>query len=266
MSDLLIWVIGLDHTQTDLKKAQKALAEAAPEEWAAYKRSRAAYEAARTLVVRNSAVMDAEAELKMTAAAEWKAYQKAQDAFREAIEEHIEAKNDVKREAPDQYAAIKALFKDDSLFQGGFEKRYNEARDALKAAVPPPKWERYEHTSDKVYHKGEDLGKAEEALRDNAPMEIEVYHEAVESAGNARRLRRAPVEWALFYAAEEALILAAPDEWFAYENALDEDELYAAQNELSKAAPDEWAAYQTAEDALGDALGRRRKLIQYMDF
>lgn len=265
-SDLLLWVIGLDHTQTDLKKAQQALAEAAPEEWAAYQRSRTVYEAARTLVVRNSAVKEAEAELKMVAAAEWKAFQKARDELRDAIEAHIKSKNAVKREAPDQYAAIKGLFKDDSLFEGGFEQRYNEAREALKAAVSPDKWERYEHTSNEMFDKGEELGKAEEALRNNALIEIEVYHEAVESAGDARTYRRAPIQWALFYAAEEALILAAPEEWTAYHNALDDDDIDAAQYALSKAAPDEWKAYQSAEDALADALGRRRRRVQYMDF
>ncbi len=264
-SDLLIWVIGLDHTQTDLKKAQNALAEAAPEEWAEYQRSRALYEAARKLVVRNSAMKEAEAELKMAAAFQWKTYRKAQDAFSKAVDAHIKSKNAVKREAPDQYAAIKALFKDGSLFEGGLEQRYNEAREALQAAVSPDKWERYEHTSNEMINKGEDLVKAEEALRNNAPMEIEVYHEAVEAVVDARRFRRAPTEWALFYAAEEALILAAPEEWSAYEHALDEEELDAAQYALSKAAPDEWTAYQTAEETLGEAMGRKRQRIQYMD-
>ena len=265
MSDLLIWVIGIDHTQTGLKKAQKALAEAAPEEWAQYERSRAAYEAARTLVVRDSAVKEAEAELKMTAAAQWKAYQKAQDALSEAIDQSIQANKAVKEEAPDQYAEIRIMFRNEEYFDSDFDRRYKEARQALKAVVSPSKWEKYESAYDLVFDKGVEMREAEKELRDNAPMEMEVYYEAVIAADNARRYRQAPMEWAHFYAAEEALILAAPDEWSAYENAQTEDEFQTAQIALSKAAPKEWEAYETAEDALNDKTGRRRSFTQYID-
>ena len=269
MSDLLIWVIGINHTQIGLKKAQKALAEAAPEEWAEYERARAAFEAARTLVVRNSAVKEAEAELKLNAAAQWKAYQKAQDAFSEAMDQHIKADSAVKKEAPDQYAALRILFRNEDHFDSDFDRRFDEARQALKAAVSPSSWELYESSSETVFDKGEEVNKAEKKLRDNAPMEMEVYYEALIAVGDARRYRQAPMEWALFYAAEEALILAAPNEWSDYEDATTEDEFDAAQAALSKAAPKEWAAYEAAEDALIDKMGNtkhRRRFIEYTMF
>ena len=263
----LLWAIGFTQTQTDLKNAQTALEEAAPEEWAVYERAQAAYEAARAVMARGSELRRAEREMSAIAPRRWRVYQHTQDAFNKAMNANVKASLALKREAPDQYAAVKAIFKG-AYEEGRFQEQYDQARQALKAAAKPETWKRYRKTGDRMFNRAMKLHEIEEALRGRAPVEFDLYLEAERLYDQARGSRRAAAEYKRLAEAAETLIVAAYDEWNAYQEALDlydKPAILEAVNAISRAAPEEWKAYDEARTAVDNALGLNRSNVEFTD-